>query len=38
MVLAGQFFNKIKVKKKMKDLKKHVFLYFQHVISKDIFL
>ena len=33
-VLAIQLFNKIKRKKKMKNLKKHVSLYFPHVMSK----
>ena len=39
-VLAVQLFNKIKRKKKKmtKNMKKHVLLYFQDVMSKNIFL
>ena len=33
-VLAVQLFNKIKKKKKTKDMKKHVSLYFPDVMSK----
>ena len=33
-VLAVQLFNKIKRKKKMKNMKKHVSLYFPDVMSK----
>ena len=39
MVLAVQLFNKIKQKKekKTKNMKKHVSLYFQDVMSKYIY-
>ena len=38
-VLAVQLFNKIKKKKKKtKNMKKHVLLYFQDVMSKYIFI
>ena len=37
-VLAVQLFNKIKKKKKTKNMKKHVSLYFPDVISKYIHL
>ena len=38
MVLAVQLCNKIKWKKKTKNMKKHVSLYFPDVMSKYIFL
>ena len=37
MVLAVQLFNKIKRKKKTKNMKKHVSLYFTDVMSKYIY-
>ena len=36
-VLAVQLFNKIKKKKKTKNMKKHVSLYFPDVMSKFIY-
>ena len=36
-VLAVQLFNKIKRKKKTKNMKKQVSLYFPDVMSKDIY-
>ena len=35
--LAVQLFNKIKQKKKTKNMKKHVLLYFPHLMSKYIY-